>query len=245
MKKISFLLIFFISTVGVIGQNLVYEQTFIKAHNVSAYDDYIENVFAITHQQRLDAGIIVGWDVWKVVDNPSENFTHMLTTIYDIDMQSKIDEFQWTKPDYVSQRDLLIKGKDLEEVRDIVAVAKYMGLASIRKKGTPQVPEYLAFNLIKLKGDKWKSYEDAELNGTKSIDDNSIRVGWDFARRIDDYGTDISHTHVTVDWYTSHADYLKTFMGKDLQDASKEYQQMLKLRDLKYRVLMKLHKSMR
>ena len=96
-----------------------------------------------------------------------------------------------------------------------------------------------------MKGDKWKSYEDAELNGTKSIDDNSIRVGWDFARRIDDYGTDISHTHVTVDWYTSHADYLKTFMGKDLQDASKEYQQMLKLRDLKYRVLMKLHKSMR
>ena len=58
MKKISFLLIFFISTVGVLGQNLVYEQTFIKAHNVSAYDDYIENVFAITHQQRLDAGII-------------------------------------------------------------------------------------------------------------------------------------------------------------------------------------------
>ena len=83
----------------------------------------------------MDAGIIVGWDVWKVVDNPSENFTHMLTTIYDIDMQSKIDEFQWTKPDYVSQRDMLIKGKDLEEVRDIVAVAKYMGLASIRKKG--------------------------------------------------------------------------------------------------------------
>jgi hypothetical protein len=35
--------------------------------------------FSKTHQQRLDAGIIIGWDVWKVVDNPQENFTHMLT----------------------------------------------------------------------------------------------------------------------------------------------------------------------
>ena len=92
---------------------------------------------------------------------------------------------------------------------------------------------------------KWKSYENAEINGTKSIAANSLREGWDFARRIDDYGTDISHTHVTVDWYASHEDYLKTMMGRNISDASKEYQQMMKLRDLRYRVLLKKHYSMR
>ena len=105
--------------------------------------------------------------------------------------------------------------------------------------------DFMAFNVLKLKNDKWKSYEDSEINGTKTIGANDLRVGWDFGRRIDDYGTDISHTHITVDWYESHADFLKSFMGTNVSDASKAYQAMLKLRDLKYRVLLKKHKSLR
>jgi len=243
MKKLVILFIFISFTLS--GQNIVFEQTYINAKDINAYDNYIENVFSKTHQQRLDAGIIIGWDVWKVVDNPQENFTHMLTTIYDVSMQTKIDDFQWERPENISQRDMWIRGKDLAEIREIVGVVKYMGLAQIRKDGAPEAPNFMALNIIKLKGEKWKSYENAELNGTKKISANDLRAGWDFARRIDDYGTDISHTHATVDWYNTHEDYLKTFMSSDLDDASKEYQQMLELRDLKYRVLLKKHMSMR
>ena len=53
-----------------------------------------------------------------------------------------------------------------------------------------------------------------------------------FARRIDDYGTDISHTHITVDWYASHSDFLKSFMGSNVSDASKQYQNMLSTSDM-------------
>ncbi len=245
MKKKYYLFILLLSSITITAQNLVFEQTFINAKNIQAYDNYIENVFSKTHQQRLDAGIIIGWDVWKVLDNPAENFTHMLTTVYDVEMQGKIDDFKWERPENVSQRDMQLRGKDLSEIREIVAVVKYMGLAQIRKEGGAEIPDFMSFNVIKLKGDKWKSYENAEINGTKSIAANSLREGWDFARRIDDYGTDISHTHVTVDWYASHEDYLKNMMGRNISDASKEYQQMMKLRDLRYRVLLKKHYSMR
>ena len=159
--------------------------------------------------------------------------------------RKSIDEFIPKRPENMSERDWNLRSKDLREIREIKGVVKYMGLAQIRKKGVEQVPGFMAFNVLKLKNDKWKSYEDSEINGTKTIGANDLRVGWDFGRRIDDYGTDISHTHITVDWYESHSDFLKSFMGTNVSDASKAYQAMLKLRDLKYRVLLKKHKSLR
>ena len=126
MKKKYYLFILLLSSITITAQNLVFEQTFINAKNIQAYDNYIENVFSKTHQQRLDAGIIIGWDVWKVLDNPAENFTHMLTTVYDVEMQGKIDDFKWERPENVSQRDMQLRGKDLSEIREIVAVVKYM-----------------------------------------------------------------------------------------------------------------------
>ena len=146
--------------------------------------------------------------------------------------------------DGLFSRDATLRGGDLSSIREIVGVVKYMGLAQIRKQGIEEVPSYLVLNVIKLKNEKWKSYEDAEINGTKSLSENDLRVGWDFHRRIDDYGTDISHTHVTADWYDSHEGFLKSFMGSP-SDANKSYQNMLNLRDLRYRVLMKKHMSLR
>ena len=186
MKKYT-LLFALLVTINVFSQTFVYENTYIKAHDIQAYDDYIKSVFSNTHQQRLDAGIIVGWDVWKVVDNPSESFTHIFTTIYDVDMQEKIDAFQPKWPESLTKRDWNMRGDDLRKVREIVGVVKYVGLAQVRKSDADQVPEFMAFNVIKLIGDKWKSYESAEINGTKSIAKADKRVGWDFARRIDYY----------------------------------------------------------
>jgi hypothetical protein len=243
MKKLF--LIFTLLSISVYAQQRVFENTYINAHDIAAYDAYIENVFSKTHQQRLDAGIIIGWDVWKVVDNPQEGFTHIFTTIYDIDKQNEIDSFQPKAPENLSERDWSLRQTDLKGVRDIVAVVKYVGLAQVRKAGADQVPDFMSLNVIKLKNEKWKTYEDAEINGTKNISNSDKRIGWDFHRRIDDYGTDISHSHITVDWYPSHAEFLKSFMGTNPSDASKTYQKMLTLRDLKYRVLLKKHKSLR
>ena len=89
-KALLFIAIVFFANLS-FAQQYVFENTYVKAHDINAYDQYIENVFSKVHQQRIDQGLIVGWDVWKVVDNPAEGFTHMLTTIYKIENQEKID----------------------------------------------------------------------------------------------------------------------------------------------------------
>lgn len=244
MRKALLLIAILFITNHSFAQQYVFENTYVKAHDIYVYDQYIESVFSKVHQQRIDQGIIVGWDVWKVIDNPAEGFTHMLTTIYKIEDQEKIDSFEPIWGDGLFERDAVLRGADLKEVREIVAVVKYVGLAQIRKPGIQEVPSYLVLNFIKLKNEKWKSYEEAEVSGTKTLSNNDLRVGWDFHRRIDDYGTDISHTHITADWFDSHANYLKSFMGNPA-DADKSYQKMLQLRDLKYRVLLTKHKSLR
>ena len=244
MKKYFILIVVLLISVTSYGQQIIFEGTYVKAHDIEAYDEYIEHVFSKVHQQRIDKGLIIGWDVWKVVDNPGEGFTHMLTTIYQVENQERINEFEPTWGDGLFSRDATLRGGDLSSIREIVGVVKYMGLAQIRKQGIEEVPSYLVLNVIKLKNEKWKRYEDAEINGTKSLSENDLRVGWDFHRRIDDYGTDISHTHVTADWYDSHESFLRSFMGSP-SDANKAYQNMLNLRDLRYRVLMKKHMSLR
>ena len=242
-KALLFIAIVFFANLS-FAQQYVFENTYVKAHDINAYDQYIENVFSKVHQQRIDQGLIVGWDVWKVVDNQAEGFTHMLTTIYKIENQEKIDSFEPKWGDGLFERDAFLRGTDLKEIREIAGIVKYVGLVQIRKPGIQEAPPYLVLNVIKLKNEKWKSYEEAEINGTKTLSNSDLRVGWDFLRRIDDYGTDISHTHITVDWFDSHENYLRSFMGNPA-DASKSYQTMLQLRDLKYRVLLTKNKSLR
>ena len=47
-----------------------------------------------------------------------------------------------------------------------------------------------------------------DLTGTKSfneilekISNNDLRVGWNFHRRLDDYGSDTYFSHITIDWF--------------------------------------------
>ena len=91
-------------------------------------------------------------------------------------------------------------------------------------------------NYLKVKDNLYASYEKAEINGTKKIDKDDLRVGWNFHRRLDDYGSDTYFSHVTIDWYDSYRDYLKTSMGDLSDNADSDWD---KLRDLKKRVAMR------
>ena len=82
-------------------------------------------------------------------------------------------------------------------------------LGSVRKKGVDYLPEIMVLNFMSANPKKWGTYEKTELSNTKSISDNSLRVGWNFHRRIDDYGSDNYFSHVTIDWFDEYKDFLK------------------------------------
>lgn len=212
------------------SQTLVFDLFFIKAHDVDLYDSYLENHFSKIMKGRVENGSLYAWDVWKVVQNPQEDFTHMLTFIHDFDKE----ETEWENPFSEIINDAVMK--DVSSIRERVGRFKLNGLAYVRKDGAPSVPNIMVANFMKVKNDLYASYEKAEIDGTKKIGKDDIRVGWNFHRRLDDYGSDTYFSHVTIDWYNSYRDYLRTSMG-DLPD--NEDSEWNKLRDLKKRVAMR------
>ena len=84
MKKLIFLFIS-LFTISIFGQTKLYDNVFIKADNDYAYDQFIKEHYAKIHNERVDKGMLLQWDVWKVIDTPQEDFTHMVTYIYYIE----------------------------------------------------------------------------------------------------------------------------------------------------------------
>jgi hypothetical protein len=116
---------------------------------------------------------------------------------------------------------------------------KWNNLKSVSKKGVDLPSNIMVLNFMKLKNDKYGSYEQAEVKLNKSISSNSPREGWTLHRRLDNYGTDTYYSHTTIDWYDNYLDFIKTGMGGVAQsDPDKESVNMNNLRDLKQRVIM-------
>ena len=216
------------------SQTLVFDQMFIKAHDIDLYDDYITDHFSNIMGKRVENGTLHAWDVWKVIENPQEDFTHMITFIYDFDKE----ESEWNNQELSGLSEVVSEAimKDVNIIRERVGRAKLNDLGSVRKKGAPAVPNIMVLNFMKVKDHLYKSYETAEIEGTKKISENDLRVGWNFHRRLDDYGSDTYFSHITIDWYDNYRDYLRSNMGDVYDSKDREWN---KLRDLKKRVVMR------
>ena len=221
------------------SQTLVFDQMFIKAHDIDLYDDYITDHFSNIMGKRDENRPLHAWDVWKVVQNPQEDFTHMITFIYDFDKE----ESEWNNQELSGLSEVVSEAimKDVNIIRERVGRAKLNDLGSVRKKGAPAVPNIMVLNFMKVKDHLYKSYETAEIEGTKKISENDLRVGWNFHRRLDDYGSDTYFSHITIDWYDNYRDYLRSNMGDVYDSKDSEWN---KLRDLKKRVIMRQLVSM-
>ena len=135
---------------------------------------------------------------------------------------------------------LLIKGNNKN--RKIIFETQIVNVAEVLQNGVTTYPDIAVVNFMKAKHGKYKSYEDLEMALTKSIPNNSIRKGWSLAKRIDRYGTNMSWTHFTVDWFDKYSDFLKRTSGPST-NASKSYQNMMKLKSLKKELIIKIDKK--
>ena len=174
-----------------------------------------------------------------MIHNPDEDFTHMVTFIYDISKENSNDDFNALKEINTSEKDWERFQNDASNIRKLVYRHKWNNLKSISKKGVDLPSNIMVLNFMKLKNDKYGSYEQAEVKLNKSISSNSPREGWTLHRRLDNYGTDTYYSHTTIDWYDNYLDFIKTGMGGVAQsDPDKESVNMNNLRDLKQRVIM-------
>ena len=233
MKKLL-TIILFLFCFNSFSQELVFQQVFIKAHDVEAYDAFLKNHFSKIHQKRVDEGGLFAWDAWKVVDTPQEDFTHMVTYIYDFTKEPA----EWNAMEALGMNETQMSSvmKNVQSIRERVGKATLNDLASVRKKGAEDVPNIMVLNFMKVKNDLFASYEKSEIEGTKKISNDDLRVGWNFHRRLDNYGTDTYFSHITIDWFDNFRDYIRSNMGSLSDGNDSEWN---KLRDLKKRVVLR------
>ena len=239
MKKI-YTLLFIIVTTFSYSQNIAFDMAFIDAENINDYDQNLKTKFQRLNQNYIDEGRILGWHVWKVLNGAQTPFTHLAVTIYDMDkMDEDYTPKKWTDEfKDMTQSELRDWGKKNNDNRKIVFETQIVNVAEVLQEGVNTYPDIAVMNLMKAKHGKFKSYEDLEKSMTKSISKGSARKGWSLAKRIDRFGTELSWTHFTVDWFDKYSDYLK-IGARPSGDADKTYQKMMSLRDLTNRVVLK------
>ena len=239
MKNLFFSLILMFSTFA-IAQNIAFDFAFVKAEDINAYDQNLKTKFQRINQNYIDDDRILGWHVWKVINGAQTPFTHLAVSIYDLD---KLDDDytpkKWTEEfTDMTESELRDWAKKNNENRKIVFETQMVNVAEVLQDGVTTYPDIAVMNLMKVKHGKYKSYEDLEKALTKSISKGSARKGWSLAKRVDRIGTEMSWTHFTVDWFDKYSDFLKT-ASRPSWDADKDYQKMMKLRDLTNRVVLK------
>jgi hypothetical protein len=242
MKKLYLLLFFALIAIKSNAQDkVVLKQTFIKVKPGNNYAEDLKTKFGEMAQKRIDAGYQLGWHLWAVVGNPQAPFTHIIVEPMMISQMEK----ERTREGWLKMRKEAIPSmtdsdwttfmENTRDKRDIVAESMFVTVTEVKKDESVSLPSNFGIvNWMKVKEGKFKAYENMEKSMYSSgIGKNDLRTGWSLARRIDKYGTDVYWNYFTVDWFSNYNDYIKTSANITAWDADKNYQNMLKIRDLR------------
>ena len=199
MKKLFSIILLF-TCFNSFSQELVFQQVFIKAHDVEAYDAFLKNHFSKIHQKRVDEGGLFAWDAWKVVDTPQEDFTHMVTYIYDFTKEPA----EWNAMEALGMNETQMSSvmKNVSSIRERVGKATLNDLADVNV-ASPVNNQYI----------KWDSGTSRWIQGTGSagildiVEDVTPQLGGtlDANGNTIDMGTNVITDAGVANWNTAYA----------------------------------------
>ena len=248
MKKIYLLLLIFALSINANAQDkVVLKQTFIKVKPGNNYAEDLKTKFGKMAQKRIDAGYQEAWHLWEVVGNPQAPFTHLIVEPVLISQMEK----ERTREGWLEIRNEAIPGmtesdwqafmEDVRNKRDIVAQAMFVTVSDVKRDKDINIPTDVGvINWMKVKEGKFKTYENMEKAlYSNGLNKKGLRAGWSLGKRIDKYGTDLYWNYFTVDWFSNYNDYIKTAANTVAWDADKNYQNMMKVRELRESVVIR------
>ncbi len=249
MKHFYLSLLFLLAfSYGVNAQEqMIFKQTFIKVNEGTNYAEDLKEKFSKFAQARIDAGYQSGWHLWEVVGNPQAVFSHVIVepmTISQMEKDSDWDAIGKMRAEALpgmTNNDWRTFMEDVRAKRTIVAEAIFLNISEVKKTNEVNLPDDIGvINFMKVATGKDKTYETMErAYYAKGLEKNDPRSGWSLGRRIDKTGTDIYWNYFTVNWYPSYPALMKAAASSTAWDADKNYQNMLKIRDLRESVVIR------
>lgn len=210
------------------------------------------------HEERVNNGDILGWDLWRLQPGgEDQGYQYLTVNLFNdpVKMMGHEGNFEAALnaayPD-MSEEDRLEKFNATSKSRDL---AKRLYLEQIAtSKATFEMPlgTVAGINLMKVADGDFEKYENFESEfflpmHQKEVDDGR-RGSWGLLRYMLPTGSDTYATHIAVDMYENYEQLFNSFANQNQewsQDQINKLQEALATRDLKYKYMATLIRKVR
>jgi len=234
MKKLFLVLTLFVfGYTNAQGNGQFVRFDFVKTVPGEQYNQILNQKWKELAQKRADEGTITGWDTWWRANATPESEWNLLivTTATHPDSLNAGGGIQRIRPDY-SEMDIELFNQKNAAARKIVWTRVYVnkGLNFAGNEGeTPTVPAAAVINSMKTDLMNDAKYE--QMENSLNSGDLGGRLGWGLLKRIDNYGEEIHHNYMTVDFYEKMSDIMLSRVSTG--NIPRQLQEVIKMREHK------------
>jgi hypothetical protein len=218
-----------------------------------------ENFWEKIHQQRVQGGEIIGWDLWALAPGGEEQgYQYMTVTLFNTAEAmfgggNFITNVTKAYPDK-SEEELRKKIGESSKTRDLAVRIYLEEIAKTNGSFDMPLGTVAYINFMKAEMGSYSTYEKAEMEVFQPSHQRSVDNGkmgsWGLLRFMLPYGSDAYATHITVDMYKDINQALNREMAGS--DGDKPSEQQMKAinagiasRDMKWTNMARLIKKVR
>ncbi|MBT8321552.1 MAG: hypothetical protein KJO90_07780 [Eudoraea sp.] len=258
MKKVLFILMAAFFSWGAYSQEPTYLTFELMKVEEGMGGDYLETetFWEKIHQQRVNNGDIVGWDLWALSPSGTgQGHQYMTVALYNDPVKmmgggTDLDEILKAAYPKMSQFELDKKMDQTAKSRDLAVVIYLQQIASAGGDFEMPLGTLAQINFMKAKPGQSDTYEEMESSMFKGMHDQRIAAGgmamWGLMRNMLGYPTEAYASHITVDMFKDWDQYFNASTNIQWTPEQQEaYNQITEMRDLKSTVFATLVKKVR
>jgi len=259
MKKVLFIfaLFFSISTFAQGDLYLIFELMKVDNEQENVYWE-TETFWEKIHQQRVQSGDIIGWDLWALPSGEDQGYQYMTVTLFDSAkamFEGGNNMMESVKKAYpnMSDDELNKTFNNTSKTRDLAVRIFLHEIATTKDSFDMPLGTVAYLNFMKVDLDHYADYEKAEMEVFQPMHqqevDNGTMASWGLLRYMLPYGSEVYASHIAVDMYKDIDQALSRNAGGDMNDLTpaqqKAIQDGLATRDLKMGNMATLVKKVR
>ncbi len=260
MKKIWIILLAFCCQVSFAQDDVYLLLEFMRVDNEqeASYGE-TEDFWEKIHQQAVDNGDYIGWDLWSLQPGgEDQNFQYFTVHVFNDPVkmmegpsgESFMVNAKKAHPD-LSEEKLMKKLQHSAKTRDLAARVYVKLIKGTEDDFEMPVGMVSRVNFMKVKPGQSQAYEKAEAEIYLPMHQMYVDAGnmgsWGLCRVMVPYGTDVYASHLTFDMYENYSQMFSD--GGDgvtlTEEQQKAFQEGLATRELRWSVMGTLIKKVR